>query len=53
MATGPITSWQIEGEDMEAGTDFTFTLIEGEDMEAVEDRRAWCALVHGVTKSRT
>ena len=21
--------------------------------EAVEDRRAWCALVHGVTKSRT
>ena len=24
MATGPITSWHIEGEDMEAGTDFTF-----------------------------
>ena len=24
MATGPITSWQIEGEDMEALTDFTF-----------------------------
>ena len=24
MATGPITSWQIEGEDMEAVTDFTF-----------------------------
>ena len=23
MATGPITSWQIEGEDMEAVTDFT------------------------------
>ena len=21
--------------------------------EAVEDRRAWCALVHGVTKSQT
>ena len=21
-------------------------------LEAVEDRRAWCALVHGVTKSR-
>ena len=21
--------------------------------EAVEDRRAWCTLVHGVTKSRT
>ena len=24
MATGPITSWQIEVEDMEAVTDFTF-----------------------------
>ena len=24
MATGPITSWQITGEDMEAVTDFTF-----------------------------
>ena len=24
MATGPITSWQIEGEEMEAVTDFTF-----------------------------
>uniref|UniRef100_A0A670KBU1 Reverse transcriptase domain-containing protein n=1 Tax=Podarcis muralis TaxID=64176 RepID=A0A670KBU1_PODMU len=24
MATGPITSWQIEGEEMEAGRDFTF-----------------------------
>ena len=24
MATGPITSWQIEGEDMEVVTDFTF-----------------------------
>ena len=24
MVTGPITSWQIEGEDMEAVTDFTF-----------------------------
>ena len=24
MATGPITSWPIEGEDMEAVTDFTF-----------------------------
>ena len=25
MATGPITSWKIEGEDMEAVTDFTFS----------------------------
>ena len=24
MATGPITSWQIEGEEMEVLTDFTF-----------------------------
>ena len=24
MATGPITSWQKEGEDMEAVTDFAF-----------------------------
>ena len=24
MASGPITSWQIDGEMMETGTDFTF-----------------------------
>ena len=24
MASGPITSWHIKGEDTEAGTDFTF-----------------------------
>ena len=24
MASGPITSWQIEGENVEAVTDFTF-----------------------------
>ena len=24
MASGPITSWQIDGETMEAGTDFIF-----------------------------
>ena len=24
MATGPITSWEIEGEDIEAVTEFTF-----------------------------
>ena len=24
MASGPITSWQIEGESMETGTDFIF-----------------------------
>ena len=24
MASGPITSWQIDGETMEIGTDFTF-----------------------------
>ena len=24
MASGPITSWQIDGETMETGTDFTF-----------------------------
>ena len=35
------------------------SVIEATDMnwinlqEAVEDRKAWCALVHGVTKSRT
>ena len=28
MATGPITSWQIEGEDMKAVTDFTFLQME-------------------------
>ena len=24
MASGPITSWQIDGETMETGTDFVF-----------------------------
>ena len=27
MATGPITSWQIEGEDMEVVTDFLRSMI--------------------------
>ena len=25
MASGPITSWQIEGEKVETGTDFIFS----------------------------
>ena len=43
MATGPITSWQIEGEDMEAVTDFTFLLgsmitAEGDSSHEIQRR---------------
>ena len=43
MATGPITSWQIEGEDMEAVTDFTFLgsmiTAEGDSSQEIQRRR--------------
>ena len=34
MASGPITSWQIDGETMETGTDFIF---EGSEITADDD----------------
>ena len=41
MATGPITSWQMEGEDMEAVTDFTFlgSMITAEGDSSYEIQR--------------
>ena len=41
MATGPITSWQIEGEDMETVTDFTFlgSMITAESDSSHEIKR--------------
>ena len=42
MATGPITSWQMEGEDMEAVTDFTFlgsmTTADGDSSHEIKRR---------------
>ena len=41
MATGPITSWQIEGEDMETVTDFTFlgSMVIADDDSSHEIKR--------------
>ena len=48
MASGPITSWEIDGETVETVSDFIFG---GSKM--VMDREAWRAVVHGVAKSQT
>ena len=44
MASGPITSWEIDGETVETVADFIFLVM---------DREAWRAAIHGVAKSRT
>ena len=57
MASSPITLWQIEGEKVEAVTDFVSlgSKINSTDMnlnkfqEIVKDRGGWCAAVHGIT----
>ena len=53
MASGPITSWQIDGETMETVTDFIFlgskTTADGDCSHG----EAWHAAVHGVAKSWT
>ena len=53
MASGPITSWQIDGETMETVTDFIFlgskTTADGDCSHG----EAWHAAVHRVAKSWT
>ena len=43
MATGPITSWQIEGEDMEAVRDFIFlgSMITADGESSHENKDAY------------
>ena len=65
MASGPITSWQIDGETMETVRDFILgcsKITDGEGngtplqfscLENPIDGGAWWAAVHGVTKSWT
>ena len=43
------TDWFEIGKGVQGCTNRNLTKL----WEAVEDRRAWCALVHGVMKSRT
>ena len=54
MASGPITSWQIDGETMETVKDFILggskTTADGDCRHVVCSRRA---TIHRVAKSRT
>ena len=60
MASGPITSWEIDGETVsdfiflgsKITTDSDYVSL-SELQELVMDREAWCAVIHGVAKSRT
>ena len=67
MASGPITSWEIDGETVETVSDFIFLgskiTADGDCrheitlwyscLENPKDRGAWRATVHGVAKSWT
>ena len=46
MGSGPIALWQIVGED-------SMDISLSKHRELVKDREAWCATVHGITKSQT
>ena len=60
MPTGPIASWQIEGEDMEAVTDFTFLgsmiIADGDSSPEIKRRllhgRKAMTNLEGILKSR-
>ena len=63
MASGPMTSWEIDGETVETVSDFIFlwqptpVFLPGESqyscLENPMDGGAWWATVRGVAKSRT
>ena len=58
MASGPISSWQLDGETVETVTDFTLggskmDVSLSELQELVMDREAWRAAIPGVAKSWT
>ena len=54
MASGPITSWQIDGETMETVRDFIWggngTPLQYSCLENPMDRGAWWATVHGARR---
>ena len=60
MATDPITSWQIEGEDMEAVTDFTILgsmiIADGDSSHEIKSclllGRKAMTILHSILKSR-
>ena len=61
MASGPMTSWQIDGETVETVRDFIFgglqnvngTPLQYSCLENPMDGGAWWAAVHGIAKSWT
>ena len=48
MASGPVTSWQIDGETMETGTDFIFLgskiTVDGDCSNEIKKKKITCSL---------
>ena len=53
IASGPITSWEINGKTMETMRDFILVGLQTHCLENPMDGGAWKATVHGAAKSQT